>query len=50
VGGKTVKALTVLGAVAGSNGVTHSFSNTRKLIYRATFTDASTGIATTTIP
>ena len=50
IGGKAVKGIVINGPVPGSNGVTHSFNNARQLIYRAAFTDGSTGIVTTILP
>lgn len=50
IDGKPVRTFYALNAVAGSNGVTHSFNNSRKVIYRVIYADGTTGIATTTIP
>ncbi len=50
IGGKTLKTITVLSAVAGSPGVTRSFNNAQSVIYRATFTDKSQAVLTVKIP
>ncbi len=50
IDGKKLKAITVLTAVPGSTGVTRSFNNAGQIIYRATFTDASTAIVTVQLP
>ncbi len=50
IGGKQLKTITVLNAVAGAPGVTRSFNNTQSVVYRATFTDNSQSILIVPIP
>ncbi len=50
VNGKTVKSFTVLNAVPGSPGVTRAFNNLAQVVWRAVFTDRSTGIVITSVP
>lgn len=50
VGGKKVRSITALKAVAGAPGVTRSFNNSRELVYRLTFTDNSQAIVYTLVP
>lgn len=50
IDGHVVKSLSVLRAVPGSAGATHSFNNTGLVVYRAGFADGTTAIVTTAIP
>ncbi len=50
IGGKTVKSFTVLSAASGSQGVTRSFNDAGQIVWKATFTDKTTAIISTTIP
>ena len=50
VEGKKLRSFVALSATPGSLGVTRSFNNRAKLIYRATFTDGASAVVETTIP
>lgn len=45
-----LKGFTVLNAVSGSPGVTRSFNNHGRLVWRATFADGSNAIVVTQVP
>ena len=50
VGGRVVKAFTVLKAVSGSPGVTRAFNDVGQVVWRATFTDGTTAVVVTQVP
>jgi REJ domain/FG-GAP-like repeat/FG-GAP repeat len=50
IGGKTVKSFDVLKEVSGSPGVTRAFNSYGQVVWRATFTDGTTGIVMTQVP
>lgn len=49
-GGKTLQRFTILSAVPGSTGASRSFNRFSQIVWRADFTDGTSGIVTTSIP
>jgi len=47
---KTVRSFSVLSSTSGSPGVTRSFNARNEIVYRATFTDASTALVKVQVP
>lgn len=50
IAGKTLKKFDVLKASAGSAGVTRSFNDAGQIVWRAQFTDKTSGIIVTNVP
>lgn len=50
IAGKTLKKFDVLSASAGSAGVTRSFNDAGQIVWRAHFTDKTSGIIVTNVP